>query len=257
MNVARINQTSGVTPANQSYQDNREKNLQKQIANLEEKVKNITYDKEMSAEEKSDEKKKLQEKMQSLNSELKQYQVQKQQEEDAKQQAVQHAARLEASRKTAENVSSNSDPVSNSGDDDKRKTDETDEKSSDRGNASSGVILSISNTKDQLAGMHKIRKDLEGRMRTAETDEEKSDLQKRIDSVSKNMGEKIRKISDTITDNLKDEEERKDKVQKIQKEQEDRMKKINVVVPNGGSAKPANDAYRKENFMISGDVSIS
>ena len=57
MNVARINQPSGVTPANQSYQDNREKTLQKQIANLQEKVKSITYDKEMSAEEKSDEKK--------------------------------------------------------------------------------------------------------------------------------------------------------------------------------------------------------
>ena len=249
MNVARINQPSGVTPANQSYQDNREKTLQKQIANLQEKVKSITYDKEMSAEEKSDEKKKLQEKMQSLNSELKQYQIQKQQEEDAK--------RQEASRKTAEDVSPNSGSVSNSDDDGKPKTDETDEKSSDYDNARSGVILSISNTKDQLAGMHKIRKDLEGRMRTAETDEEKSDLQKRINSVSQNMGEKIRKISDTIADNLKDEEERKDKVQKIQKEQEDRMKNINVVVPNGGNARPANDAYRKENFMISGDVSIT
>lgn len=249
MNVARINQTSGVTPANQSYQDNREKNLQKQIANLQEKVKNITYDKEMSAEEKSDEKKKLQEKMQSLNSELKQYQVQKQQEEDAK--------RQEESMKTAENASPTPGSVSSNGDDGKPKTDETDKKDSDNDNARSGVILSISNTKDQIAGMRKIRKDLEGRMRTAETDEEKSDLQKRINSVSKNMGEKIRKISDTITDNLKEEEERKDKVQKIQKEQEDRMKNANVVVPKGGNAKPANDAYRKENFMISGDVSIS
>lgn len=256
MNVARINQPSGVTPANQSYQDNREKTLQKQIANLQEKVKSITYDKEMSAEEKSDEKKKLQEKMQSLNSELKQYQIQKQQE-DARRQTGQHAAQQEKSRKAAEDASPTYGSVSNSDDDRKPKTDETDEKSPDHDNARSGVILSISNTKDQLAGMHKIRKDLEGRMRTAETDEEKSDLQKRINSVSQNMGEKIRKISDTIADNLKDEEERKDKVQKIQKEQEDRMKNINVVVPNGGNARPANDAYRKENFMISGDVSIT
>lgn len=253
MNVARINQTSGVTPANQPYQDNREKNLQKQIASLQEKVKNITYNREMSAEEKSDEKKKLQEKMQNLSSKLKQYQIQKQQEENTdRQEAVKKAAEGAAPNSISDSVSG----ASNDGSDTGQQTDESDKKDSDRSTSASGVILSISNTKDQLSGMHKIRKDLEGRLRTAESDEEKSDLQERINSVSKNMGEKIRKISDTISDNLKDEEVRKEKVKKIQAEQADRMKNINVVVPNG-SAKSAADASRKENFMISGDVSVS
>ena len=68
-------------PVSQSTQDSHEKNIQTQIINLQEKMRDITYNKEMSSEEKSDQKKALQEKIQVLNSELRQYQLQKRQEE--------------------------------------------------------------------------------------------------------------------------------------------------------------------------------
>ena len=70
MDIASIKQTSAVLPAGQSSQDSHEVNIQKQILNLQEKMRGITYDREMSTEEKSDEKKSLQEKIQNLNSEL-------------------------------------------------------------------------------------------------------------------------------------------------------------------------------------------
>ena len=59
-------------PVNQSAQDGHEQSIQKQIMNLQEKMRDITYNNEMSSEEKSDQKKALQEKIQELNNELRQ-----------------------------------------------------------------------------------------------------------------------------------------------------------------------------------------
>ena len=68
MNITSTNQSVGFMPVSQSTQDSHEKNIQTQIINLQEKMRDITYNKEMSSEEKSDQKKALQEKIQVLNS---------------------------------------------------------------------------------------------------------------------------------------------------------------------------------------------
>ena len=53
MNVAGINTSSqSNTPVQQSTQDSYETDIRKQISNLQEKMKNISSDKEMSSEQK-------------------------------------------------------------------------------------------------------------------------------------------------------------------------------------------------------------
>ncbi len=68
------------------------------------------------------------------------------------------------------------------------------------GDKETGVIISISTSKEQMADMHRIRTSLEGRQRTAETDEEKERLQKKINNISRGIGEKIKITEDTISE---------------------------------------------------------
>lgn len=240
MSIASVNQVSGVTPMNQQGQDSYEKNIQKQITNLQEKMKNLNYDRKLSEEQKLNEKKELQEQIQSLNTELKQHQIQKKQEEVAEKQE-----------------STASMPEKEIRSDKQEEEPET----IGFGDAETGVIISISHTREQIDHMRKVRVRLEGQLRTAETEEEKSELQKRINNVSERMGEKVQKIADTIEDNLKEEQERKDKVGEIQKRQErekqEKRDAINVVLPTGGTYKPVEKVSRGENFTIPGKVSIS
>ncbi len=82
MNIAGINTSSqSNTPVQQPAQDNYETDIRKQISNLQEKMKNISNNKEMSSEQKVKERQAVQEEIQNLNSELRQYQIQKRQEE--------------------------------------------------------------------------------------------------------------------------------------------------------------------------------
>lgn len=239
MSIASVNQMSGVTPMNQPGQDSYEKNIQKQITNLQERMKNLAYDKDMSEEQKLNEKKELQEQIQSLNKELKQHRIQKQQE------AV--AAKQESA-------------VAEQGIEVPSERREKEPETIGFGDAETGVIISISNTREQMDHMRKVRVRLEGQLRTAGTEEEKIELQERINNVSKSMGEKVQKIADTIADHLKEEQERKDKVGEIQKRQErekqEKREAMNVVLP-AGTNKSLEKAGRGENFTISGKVSIS
>lgn len=240
MSISSVNQMSGVKPMNQQSQDSYEKNIQKQITNLQEKVKNLAYDRELSEEQKQNEKKELQEQIQSLNSELKQHQIQKKQEEAAERQepiGIKEKAETSGDRPEEE-----SEEIG-------------------FGDAETGVIISISHNREQLDHMRKVRVRLEGQLRTADTEEEKRELQKRINNVSKSMGEKVQKIADTIADNLKEEQERKDKVGEIQKRQErekrEKQEAVNVVLPTGGKHKLPGNQRRGENFTLPGKVSIS
>ncbi|MDE5933643.1 MAG: FlxA-like family protein [Lachnospiraceae bacterium] len=196
MNITNTNQPVGFMPVSQSTQDSHEQNIQKQILNLQEKIRDITYNNEMSSEEKSDQKKALQEKIQNLNSELRQYQIQKRQEEAERR-------KEETARKQQEEAA---------GAEEKAKTDAEGSNAEDLEEEivlfpesnSSKAILSNSNTKEHLASLHRVRNDLEGKLRTAASEEEKAKLRKRISKVSKGMGVNIQTIKDTIADAQKD-----------------------------------------------------
>lgn len=190
MSIAGINKVSqGHIPVKQSAQDNYENNLRKQITNLQDKMKTISSDEDMSSEQKRKERQKAQEEIQNLNSELRQYQIQKQQEEDAKRKEETRQAMEEADTDTAAQ-----NPAGLSG-------------------KEAGVMITLSNTKEQIAGMVRIKKHLESRHRTAATDEEKEKLQKKIDNVSKSIGQHITTTTDTISDYQKTQKYGADKKQ--------------------------------------------
>lgn len=263
MDIASIKQTSAVLPAGQSSQDSHEVNIQKQILNLQEKMRGITYDREMSTEEKSDEKKSLQEKIQNLNSELKQYQIQKRQEEARKRQEEAAKKQAEEARKPEETTTSAA--KSSIGTASEQSTEspatasvekQSDEPEAGFNDAASTTMFSTATTKEHLAQMQKIRTNLEGQMRTASTDEQKAKLQKRINNVAKTIGEKIQKIADAIADTQKDDKVRKEKVQKQLEEYREKTKNVNAAVPKTNST-TGKGKYWKDDSAMPGKVLIT
>lgn len=196
-------------PVSQSAQDGREQSIQKQIMSLQEKMRDITYNNEMSSEEKSDQKKALQEKIQDLNNELRQYQLKKRQEEAEKRKEEASRKQQEEAVRTEENV--RNDPDTENAEEEIVLFPESN---------SSNAILSNSNTKEHLASLQKVRNDLEGKLRTATSEEEKARLRKRINRVSKGMGVKVQTIKDTIADSRKNAGPQKE-VSKTAKEQKE------------------------------------
>ena len=193
MNITNSNQSMGFMPVSQSTQDSHEQNIQKQIINLQEKMRDITYNNEMSSEEKNDKKKALQEQIQNLNSELKQYQLQKRPAEAAKRQEEAAKKQREEAEKTEESAAEESAAADT-------ETDSSEEIVLFPESDASKSMLSNANMKEHLSNLQKIRTDLEGKLRTAESEEEKARLRKRLSSVSKGMGFKVQKIKDTIAD---------------------------------------------------------
>lgn len=263
MNITSIKQTSGVLSAGQSSQDSHEVNIQKQILNLQEKMRGITYDSEMSTEEKSDEKKALQEKIQNLNSELKQYQIQKRQEEAQKRREEAAKKQAEEERKSEETTTSSVKSSADTASDQSTGSaaavsaeKQTDEPESEFSDAASTTMFSTANTKEHLSQMQKIRTNLEGQMRTASTDEQKTKLQKRIDNVAKTIGEKIRKIADSIADTQKDDKVRKEKIQKQLEEYRKKTKNVSAAVPKTSSTS-GKGKYWKDDSAMPGKVLIT
>lgn len=200
-------------PVSQSTQDSHEQNIQKQITNLQEKMRDITYNNEMSSEEKSDQKKALQEKIQDLNSELRQYQIQKRQEEAEKR-------KEEAARKQEEEAAGAEEKAKN-GADGVNTEDLEEEIVLFPESNSSKAILSNSNTKERLASLQKVRNELERKLRTASSEEEKAKLRKRINKVSKGMGVNIQTIKDTIADGQNEAASKKNASKAAKEQKED------------------------------------
>ena len=76
------------------------------------------------------------------------------------------------------------------------------------GSADMGVLISLSTTKEQIADMKKVRTDLEGKLRTAETDEARESLQEKIDNLTEDMYEKVKEAQDIISENQKAEQDK-------------------------------------------------
>lgn len=268
MNIASANQMSGVmltSQANQSNQDSHEKSIQNQIMSLQGKMRDLAYNTEMSTDEKSDKKKKLQEQIQNLNSELKQYQIQKRREEAEKRQKEtekndanikssspdKSAVKENAVSNTADSVdTSNSTAGSNSfgNTDNSRNIDsqaQQDEPEFGLNGTESEMMVSFSNSKKQLANMEKIQTNLTGLMRTAETDEEKLKLQKKIDSISNIIEDKAKKTADKLAESREEDQKKKKKIRKMLKEQEERRANMKAAVPKSGKSAFEDNEYGK------------
>lgn len=182
MNVNNVNSGAQGIWSVQQKQDNYEKNIRWQIASLQEEMETLTADKKKTADQKKNEKQEIQDQIQALQVQLQQYQIQKRQREAAERQE----AANRAAEQTASSRQTGKEEIGLSG-------------------AEMGVILSLSGTKEQIAGMKKIRTDLEGKLRTAESAEAQKDLQEKIDNLNEGISKKIQESRETIHEHRKAE----------------------------------------------------
>ena len=155
--------------------DSYSRNIQNQIANAQKQLQELSSNTELSMEEKKNKKQEISQEISNLNIQLRQHQME--------------------TRKQAQQKNSNSfdDMLGGS------------QNTSTAGCADMGVLISLSTTKEQIADMKKVRTDLEGKLRTAETDEARESLQEKIDNLSEDMFEKAKEAQDTISESRKAE----------------------------------------------------
>ena len=178
----------GMNQATDSYS----RNLQNQIADAQKQLQELSSNKDMSQEEKMAKQQELQQQISDLNVQLRQHQMEQRREKQQKQ-------------------SSFDDMIGGN-----QKT----------GAADTGAIISLSTTKEQIAGMKKVRTDLQGKLRTAQTEEEKADLQEKIDNITQNIGDKVKETQDTISDYQKAEQDKADKT--LDKKEDEKENETNV-----------------------------
>ena len=178
----------GINQATDSYS----RNIQNQIANAQKQLQELSSNKDMTQEEKMTKRQELQQQISDLNMQLRQHQTEQRREKQQKQ-------------------SSFDDMIGGN-----QKT----------GVADTGVIISLSTTKEQIAGMKKVRTDLQGKLRTAQTEEEKADLQEKIDNITQNIGDKVKETQDTISDYQKAEQDKADKT--LDKKEDEKENETNV-----------------------------
>lgn len=166
---ASYNYAMGSGSANQ---DEEIKSLQEQIENVQKQLQSLSDNKELSPEELTEKKKELQQQLQDLNKQITQRKIEIQKEKNDN-----------AASKNNNDKKDNATGMT---------TDEI------------GVLITFSSAEDQMTGMNKIKTDLEGKLRTARTEEEKTELQKKIDNITNSILEKAKEIGDTITEHQKD-----------------------------------------------------
>lgn len=182
----------GMNQATDSYS----RNIQNQIADAQKQLQELSSNKDMTQEEKMTKRQELQQQISDLNVQLRQHQIEQRREKQQKQ-------------------SSFDDMIGGN-----QRTDAAD----------TGVIISLSTTKEQIAGMKKVRTDLQGKLRTAQTEEEKADLQEKIDNITQNIGDKVKETQDTISDYQNAEQDKTDKTDTtLDKKEDEKENETNVV----------------------------
>lgn len=203
MSIAGINPARGGMKTKLSSRDSYERNIKKQITALEEKMEAIANDEETPAEEKTKKKQAAQEQLNNLNQELREYEIRKRQEEVEKKKELRKES-LDASNQN--------------------ETEEEDFLTDGLSGEEAGVMITLSAAKEQIAGMVRLRTSLEGRQRTASTEEEKAELQKKINRVSKGIGQQVISAKETLADYQKNSRIEKQK----QKQPKTTLKKAEV-----------------------------
>lgn len=258
MDITSASYMSSAMPASQSTQsgqDSHEKNIQNQIVSLQGKMRGIANNNTMSEDEKSDEKKKLQEQIQNLNSELKQYKINKRREgsekthdKDVKSddvsdkgtgrfstdkaEAIAHSSNTAAEDKADKAVSANVD-------DNTKNTAVQAQPDKDEfilGDDEAEMMISFSNTMQQFSNMGKIQAQLSGLMRSAETDEEKIEIQGKINSVSEAISSKTDRSARKLSEINDDERKKKEKRRRMLEEQEARKENMKAALPKSGKS---------------------
>lgn len=227
MNVTGIN-----TPANkpvsfnQTTQDSYEKEIQQQISRLQDKMEDLDSDTEMSSEQKANAKQKIQEQIQNLNKQLRQHEIEKQQKAAEQQQEA-------VNESSTEQENTASQPT---------------ESVSGLGSAESGVMVTLSATDQQMDHLRGIRTDLQGKLRTAGSDEEKADLQEKINNISRHMGKAIKRSTDTISDYRKLDQDNRERNQPVSS-RKSRQEQSILLKNKDGMVRMSSDRDQKDKII--------
>lgn len=170
------------------------KNIQNQIANAQKQLQDLSSNEDMSSEEKMKKRQELRQQINDLNVQLRQHQIEQRKEKQQKQSPIDDM--IGGNQKT--------------------------------GAADTGIIISLSNVKDQITGMNKVRTDLQGKMRTAQTEDEKAELQGKIDNITQNINEKVKETQDTISNYQKAKQDDADKT--LDKKEDEKENETNVAL---------------------------
>lgn len=176
----------GMNQATDSYS----RNIQNQIADAQKQLQELSSNKDMTQEEKMTKRQELQQQISDLNMQLRQHQMEQRREKQQKQSSFDDL--IGGNQKT--------------------------------GAVDTGVIISLSTAKEQIVCIKKVRTDLQGKLRTAQTEEEKADLQEKIDNITQNIGDKVKETQDTISDYRKTEQDKT-----LDKKEDEKENKANVV----------------------------
>ena len=130
--------------------DSYSRNIQNQIANVQKQLQELSSNKDMTQEEKMTKRQELQQQISDWNIQLRQHQTEQCREKQQKQSSFDHM--IGGNQKT--------------------------------GTADTGVIISLSTTKEQITGMKKIR----------------TDLQEKINNITQSIRDKVKETQDTISD---------------------------------------------------------
>ncbi|MCM1261254.1 MAG: FlxA-like family protein [Butyrivibrio sp.] len=258
MDITSANYTSSAMPTSQSTQssqDSHEKNIQNQIASLQGKMRDLANNNTMSEDEKSDKKKKLQEQIQNLHSELEHYKINKRregndktQDKDVKSDGVSDKDTGRVSTGRVETTANSSNATAddkadkavsvNVNDDIKNTAAQTglDKEEFILNDDEAEMMISFSNTMQQFSNMGKIQTQLSGLMRSAETDEEKIEIQGKINSVSDAISAKTDTSARKLSEINDDERKKKEKRRRMLEEQESRKENMKAVLPKSGKS---------------------
>ncbi len=157
--------------------DSYSRNIQNQIANVQKQLQELSSNKDITQEEKMTKRQELQQQISDWNIQLRQHQTEQCREKQQKQSSFDHM--IGGNQKT--------------------------------GTADTGVIISLSTTKEQITGMKKIR----------------TDLQEKINNITQSIRDKVKETQDTISDYQKTKQDKTDKT--LDKKKDEKKNETNVV----------------------------
>ena len=204
----------GMNKATDSYS----RDIQKQIADAQKQLQELSSNKDMTQEEKMTKRQEIQQQISDLNMQLRQHHME---------------MRMQAQQKNGDSFD---DMLGGSRD------------TGTAGSADMGVLISLSTTKEQIAGMKKVRTDLEGKLRTAATDEARESLQEKIDSLTEDIYVKVKETQDTISDDQKTEQDKTDNTQ--DKKEDEKEDGTNVAPEEENGSVEVDSAERRETYVL-------
>ncbi len=165
-----------------------EADLKRQKKSIEKKLDAISNDQKLTDEERTQEETKLSEKLRSIEDEIRSASVTKNQEGE-------NATRNKRARSAASDMKLSIDEEQKKSEDKNREDEDkamAAKKEAEDADLEAGVIVSLSANKTMLENMEKVRTKMNGELLTAESDEERAAIQKKLSRIESKMTSQVK-----------------------------------------------------------------